>query len=44
LMIKHHLYDLPVISNGGVLVGIASRVDIGAAILYNWQSVDTDSQ
>jgi len=27
-----------------VLVGIASRVDIGAAILYNWQSVDTDSQ
>lgn len=39
LMMKHNLHDLPVISKEGVLVGIASRVDIGVAILATWQSV-----
>src|SRR4030066_283706 len=33
LMLKHNLNDLPVVSEGGQLVGIASRVDIGTAIL-----------
>ena len=40
LMIKHNLHDLPVISDTGVLVGIASRVDIGVAILATWQQVE----
>lgn len=39
LMLKHNLHDLPVISDAGVLVGIASRVDIGTAILSTWKSV-----
>ncbi len=41
LMLKHNLHDLPVISTEGVLVGIASRVDIGAAILSTWKDVET---
>jgi len=40
LMVKHNLHDLPVISEDGALVGIASRVDIGAAILSAWKSVE----
>lgn len=39
LMLKHDLHDLPVVSAGKVLVGIASRVDIGTAILTNWNTV-----
>jgi MFS transporter, DHA2 family, multidrug resistance protein len=39
LMVKHNLHDLPVVSEDGVLVGIASRVDIGAAILSTWKTV-----
>lgn len=39
LMMKHNLHDLPVVSKDGLLVGIASRVDIGVAILATWQSV-----
>lgn len=39
LMLKHNLHDLPVVSDNGVLVGIASRVDIGTAILSNWKSI-----
>ena len=39
LMVKHNLHDLPVVANDGVLVGIASRVDIGAAILSAWKSI-----
>jgi CBS domain-containing protein len=39
LMVKHNLHDLPVISEDGALVGIASRVDIGAAILSAWKIV-----
>ena len=40
LMVKHNLHDLPVVSEDGALVGIASRVDIGAAILSAWKSVE----
>ncbi|MBM3124470.1 MAG: CBS domain-containing protein [Chloroflexi bacterium] len=36
LMLQHNLHDLPVISKDGKLVGITSRVDIGAAILSTW--------
>jgi CBS-domain-containing membrane protein len=38
LMLKHDLHDLPVVSESGQLVGIASRVDIGAAILSLWNN------
>lgn len=38
LMLKHRFQDLPVVSADGTLVGIASRVDIGAAILSNWNT------
>lgn len=33
MMLKHDLHDLPVVKPDGTLVGIASRVDIGTAIL-----------
>jgi CBS domain-containing protein len=39
LMVKHNLHDLVVVSEDGALVGIASRVDIGAAILSAWKSI-----
>lgn len=38
LMLKHSLHDMPVVSKNGRLVGIASRVDIGAAILSTWSA------
>jgi len=43
LMLKHNLHDLPVVSNENVLVGIASRVDIGVAILATWKSIETSN-
>jgi CBS-domain-containing membrane protein len=36
LMLQQHLHDIPVISKDGKLAGIASRVDIGVAILKTW--------
>jgi CBS-domain-containing membrane protein len=33
---KHQLSDLPIIDDAGVLVGIASRVDIAAEFLAHW--------
>jgi len=39
LMLKHDLNDLLVVSQDGALVGIASRVDIAAAILSAWKTV-----
>lgn len=36
LMLQHNLHDIPVISKQGTLIGIASRVDIGVAILSKW--------
>lgn len=40
LMVKHNLHDLLVVGEGGSLVGIASRVDIGTAILSTWKAVE----
>lgn len=36
LMLQHNLHDIPVVSKDGELVGVASRVDIGIAILSAW--------
>jgi CBS domain-containing protein len=41
LMLKHNLQDLLVVSDNNVLVGIASRVDIGTAILASWKTIGT---
>ncbi|MBN1666493.1 MAG: CBS domain-containing protein, partial [Anaerolineales bacterium] len=35
----NRLLDVPVVDQAGRLVGIASRVDIGAALLQGWQLV-----
>lgn len=43
VMLQHHLLDLPVISKDGKLIGLASRVDIAAAILSSWQISDKDT-
>jgi len=39
LMLQHNLHDVPVLSKDGKLVGMASRVDIGTAILSAWAKV-----
>jgi len=39
IMMKHNLQDLLVVAEDGTLVGIASRVDIGTAILSSWKPV-----
>jgi CBS domain-containing protein len=39
LMLKRNLHDLPIVSTSGILVGIASRVDIGVAILAGWNEI-----
>ena len=39
LMLQHNLHDMPVLSENGKLVGIASRVDVGTAILSSWEKV-----
>jgi len=36
LLHKYQLHDLPVVDENNVLVGIASRVDIGATFVANW--------
>ena len=40
LMLQHQLHDIPVISNDDQLVGMASRVDIGTAIVSTWSDVE----
>jgi len=35
---RNHLYDLPVVDDDGRLVGLASRVDVGTALLAGWRS------
>jgi CBS domain-containing protein len=40
LMRQHDLHDILVVSKDGKLTGIASRVDIGTAILSSWEKVD----
>lgn len=37
LLHKHRLLDIPVVDKAGHLVGIASRVDIGTAIMEEWE-------
>jgi Mg/Co/Ni transporter MgtE len=37
LLHRHNLTDLPVVDSDHHLIGIASRVDIGTAILKNWE-------
>lgn len=39
LMLQHELHDIPVVSSEETLVGVASRVDIGTAILSAWAEV-----
>jgi CBS domain-containing protein len=36
LMLQHNLHDILVVSEDGKLAGVASRVDIGTAILSSW--------
>ena len=38
IMNSHHLYDLPVVDDDGRLAGLASRVDVGTALLAEWRS------
>jgi CBS domain-containing protein len=40
LMLQHQLHDIPVISSDEQLVGMASRVDIGTAIVSTWSKVE----
>ncbi len=40
LMLQHDLHDIVVVSKDGKLSGIASRVDIGTAILSAWKKVE----
>ncbi len=40
LMLQHDLHDMPVVSENGKLVGVASRVDIGTTILSGWVKVE----
>lgn len=40
LMLQHHLHDILVVSAEGKLMGIASRVDVGVAILSTWEKVE----
>ena len=40
LMLQHNLHDVPVLSENGKLVGMASRVDVGTAIVSTWSTVE----
>jgi len=40
LMLQQNLHDMPVVSKEGKLIGIASRVDIGVAVLSKWPEVE----
>lgn len=40
LMLQQNLHDIPVVSKEGKLIGIASRVDVGVAILSTWAKVE----
>ena len=42
IMNSHQLYDIPVADDEDRLVGIASRVDIGTALLEGWSSSSTE--
>ena len=36
LMLQHNLHDMLVVSKDGKLIGVASRVDVGVAVLSAW--------
>ena len=38
IMNTRHLYDIPVVDDNDRLVGLASRVDIGTALLAGWRN------
>ena len=38
IMNSHNLYDLLIVDDDGRLVGLASRVDVGTALLAEWRS------
>ena len=40
LMLQHRLHDILVVTRDGKLAGIASRVDIGTAVLSAWSKVE----
>ncbi len=40
LMLQQNLHDILVVSKDGKLIGIASRVDIGIAILSTWAKLE----
>ena len=42
LLHHHNLTDLPVVDTDNRLVGIASRVDVGTALLKKWEIVSGD--
>jgi CBS-domain-containing membrane protein len=42
LLHKHNLTDLPVVDAENCLLGIASRVDVGTAILKGWEIIPSD--
>jgi predicted transcriptional regulator len=42
LLHNHNLTDLPVVDAENCLVGIASRVDVGTALLKKWEIVSGD--
>ena len=42
LLHKHNLTDLPVVDAENCLLGIASRVDVGTAILKGWEIIPSE--
>lgn len=42
LLHRHNLTDMPVVDTDNHLVGIASRVDIGTALLKKWEIISGD--
>jgi CBS domain-containing protein len=40
LILQHNVHDILVVSETGKLIGIASRVDVGVAILKAWAKVE----
>ena len=39
LMLQHNLHDMLVVSKDGKLIGVASRVDVGVAVLSEWGKI-----
>ena len=40
LMLQHDQHDIPVVAADGTLAGVASRVDVGTAVLASWQPAE----